>query len=103
MAPRRKVPATLKGIELPAVEKALVETRGNVTAAARALRVPSSDLRRLVQTHGELRDAVFEQMERAIDASMSVLWEGLRHENIARRLEAAKLFLRTDAGRRRGW
>jgi hypothetical protein len=42
-------------------------------------------------------------MERAIDASMSVLWEGLRHENIARRLEAAKLFLRTDAGRRRGW
>jgi hypothetical protein len=104
--PRRlpAVPATCRDLELAAVEKTLIETRGNVSAAAAILEVPSADLRRLVWATPLLADTVFEELERAIDSSMSIVSESLRHENIGRRLEAAAFFLRhCDAARRRGW
>jgi hypothetical protein len=68
-----------------------------VSAAATLLEVSSADLRRLVWATPALMDAVFEELERAIDRAVSVLLEGLQHENIARRLEAAKFFLRSQA------
>jgi hypothetical protein len=45
---RPAVPASCKGLDLVVIEQALVDVRLNVTAAARALSIPSVDLRELV-------------------------------------------------------
>jgi hypothetical protein len=47
-ARRPAVPANCNDLNLEVVEHALVDARGNVTAAARSLSVPSVDLRKLV-------------------------------------------------------
>jgi hypothetical protein len=50
MPPRPQIPDAVKHLDLAAVEKALVEMNGNVTAASKVLRVPASDLRRPLLT-----------------------------------------------------
>ena len=88
---------------LAAVERALVEAGGSVTAAARTLGIASANLRGLVRAHPLLADAVFEQIEREIDAAWQVLLDGLRSDNARTRIRAAAYILRhTEAGRRRG-
>ena len=87
-----------------AVERALVEAAGNVTAAARALGIASANLRGFVRAHPLLADVVFEQIEQEIDAPQQVLWDGLRSDSAMTRMRAAAYILRhTEAGRRRGW
>ena len=89
---------------LAAVEQALVDAGGRVTAAARTLGIASANLRRLVRAHPLLADAVFEQIEQEIEAAWQVLLDGLRSDNAMTRLRAAAYILRhTEAGRRRGW
>jgi hypothetical protein len=88
------VPASCARLDFALVESAIVDARGNVTAAARALCVPASDLRRLLSATPALADAGFEQIEQAIDEAQAALLEGLRHENLGRRLQAAGFFLR---------
>ena len=51
-----------------------------------------------------LADAIYEGTERAIDEAVQVLFDGLRHPQLSKRLAAAAYLLRhTEAGRRRGW
>jgi hypothetical protein len=103
-ARRPAVPANCKALDLAVVERALVDLRGNVTAAARSLCVPSVDLRKLVWATPTLADAVFEQVEQKIDEAEEVLHQGLRSTDLDRRLQAARFILRqSEFGRRRGW
>src|SRR5271170_877172 len=91
-------------VSLEAIERELLDRCGSVSAAARALGVPSVDLRRLVGSRPLLADAIYEGTERAIDEAAQVLRDGLRHPDMSKRLAAAAYFLRhTEAGRRRGW
>lgn len=103
--PRRpSVPASARALDRRAVERALVDSRGSVTKAARALSVPSVDLRRLIWATPSLADAAFEQIERAIDAAQQALRDGLKSGDKAKRLQAATVLLtQSEAGRRRGW
>jgi hypothetical protein len=87
-----------------AVKQALVQAGGSVTGAARTLGIASASLRRLVRAQPVLADAVFEQIEREIDAAQQVLWDGLCSDSVMTRMRAAAYILRhTEAGRRRGW
>jgi hypothetical protein len=100
---RPVVPESCKSFDLAVVERALVEKHGNVAAAARALSVPSSDLRRLVQATPALMDEVFEQLECGVDQAVAILIDELNNPDIRRRIRAAGFFLRhTEAGRLRG-
>jgi hypothetical protein len=58
---------------------------------------------KLVYFTSELADVMFEQYERALDEAQAILFEGLRSESLSVRLDAAKLLLTSDAGRRRGF
>jgi hypothetical protein len=89
-ARRPAVPANCKDLNLEVVEHTLVEARGNVTAAARSLSVPSVDLRKLVWATPLLADAVFEQVEQKIDEAEEVLHQGLRRSDLGLRLQAAR-------------
>jgi hypothetical protein len=87
-----------------AIERALVETAGNVTATARTLGIARANLRGFVRAHPLLADVVFEQIEQEIDAAQQVLLDGLRSDSAITRIRAATYILRhTEAGRRRGW
>jgi hypothetical protein len=98
----RRRPALPVG--LGAIERELRGKCGSVSAAARALGVSSADLRRLVGSRPLLADAIYEGTERAIDEAVQVLFDGLRHAEMRKRLAAAAYLLRhTEAGRRRGW
>jgi hypothetical protein len=88
--------------KLAAVERALVDAGGSVSAAARALKISSAELRKLVRTHPLLADAAFEQIELEIDAAQQVLRDGLKSSSAMTRIRAAAYILRyTEAGRRR--
>jgi hypothetical protein len=100
---RPAVPASCKDLEPGVVERALVEARGNVTAAARSLAVPSVDLRKLVWASPSLAAAVYEQLEQMIDAAEGVLREALRSKDAnLRRQAAAFLLSHSEAARCRG-
>jgi HEAT repeat protein len=100
---RSSLPVSCRELDLAAVEAELVKHRCNVAAAARALGVPASDLRRLV-TWGPLAAAVSEQVEQAIDRAEAVLLDGLGSPDALVRLKAASALLTlSPAGRRRGF
>jgi hypothetical protein len=81
----------------------LTRSGGNVSAAARALGVPTQDLRLLVYARPELLDVALEAEARVIEAE-KLLLEAIRGDDIRLRIRAASLFLRTTAaGRRRGF
>jgi hypothetical protein len=75
-----------------------------VSAAAKALGVPTCDLRLLVYAQPELLDAALEAEERVIDEAEALLLKAVRVGDLSQRIRAAALFLRaTAAGRRRGF
>jgi hypothetical protein len=101
MTPRRDIALP---VDLKIIEQTLIDKCGCIAAAARDLSVPSADLRRLVASRPSLADAVYEGVERALDAAEKTLLEGLDHGNPMTRLRAAAYFLRLSAvGRHRGW
>jgi hypothetical protein len=86
------------------VRLALVKLDGNVTEAAKLLKVPPERLRAYVEGMPALRRAVTETMEQGVDMAMAVLFEALRDKmSFQNRYYAAKEFLRSEAGRRRGF
>jgi hypothetical protein len=86
------------------VEHELVRAEGNVCAAARALSVPTADLRAMTRSVPALMDEAFEAVERGLDQVEQILWQGLRSEDIRQRLRAASFLLRhSAAGRQRGF
>lgn len=86
-------------IDPDAAAKALLEARGSVGKAARALEVPSADLRKFVWANPKLREAALEATERDLDKAESILLKGMDASDKLKRLEAAALVLR---GRFRG-
>ena len=98
----RALPVSCRDLDLATVEAELVKHHCNIAAAARALGVPASDLRRLV-SWGPLAAAASERVEQAIDDAEAVLRDGLRSPDLMMRLKAATALLKlSPAARRRG-
>ena len=98
------MPASCLRLDIGKARRELVRARGDVTAAARRLKVPSADLRQLTRAAPELIDAVIEMEEQRIDAAEAELMADLKGPDQAARLEAATHLLRVSpAARRRGW
>ena len=75
-----------------------------MSAAAKALGVPTPDLRLLVYARPELLDAALEVEEEMVDEAQALVFKAIRGGDMRRRIRAAGLFLRATAqGRRRGF
>lgn len=86
------------------VEELIFELDGNVSAIAKALCVRSDRLRAFIMAKGELRRALDEVYESAVDEAIAVLFKGLRDEaSFQNRFYAAKEWLRSGAGHKRGF
>jgi hypothetical protein len=103
----RTIPASCADLDLEALGRELIRTGGNVSAAARALGVPTPDLRQLVYARPELLDAALEAEALVIDEAEAELKAAMRGEGgepMATRIRAAAFLLRNSAaGRRRGF
>lgn len=100
---RPAIPGSCRGLELKVIERTLFDKRGNVSAAATALGLPSADLRQLVWSIPSLGDVVYEKLEQAIDEAEQAVWDGLESHSMSERLAAANLMLKSAVARRRGW
>jgi hypothetical protein len=99
-----RTPASCADLDLPAVERELIRTGANVSAAAKALGVPVHDLRVLTRTRPRLIEIALEAEEQRLDEAQAELFAVLRGKDMRKRLAAASFILRrTEAGRRRGW
>ena len=100
---QKLIPPSCIHLDRCAIEAELIATDGNITAAAKALEVPSADLRRLVWST-DLAETVYEAIEGVLDEAQGVLRAALDGADETHRLQAAKTLLtQTTAGRRRGW
>lgn len=99
-----KLPASCAKLDLKKAARALKAHDGNISAAAKRLRVPAHDLRLLAQACPELVGAALEAEERRLDEAEAELMACLKSPDTATRLEAASYILRiSPAARRRGW
>jgi hypothetical protein len=97
-------PAGLAGLDLAVVARVLVKHRANVSAAAKALKVSSSDLRRLTWSHPRLIELALEEAHRLVDRAEAKLREALDGDHADRALAAATYILsHSSAARERGW
>jgi hypothetical protein len=81
-------------------KKALINTMGNVSAAARALRVTGATLRCFLKKHPDIQEIVEEQREELADMAESQLYNAV----LAGEPWAIRLALLNHAGgRRRGY
>jgi hypothetical protein len=98
------LPATVADLDLPLVAEAFARHAGNVTDAAADLRVPPSDLRRLLWANSSLQDQAFETVEARLDTAEKNIAEALTSEDSRRRDAASFFVLRNTAkAKRRGW
>jgi hypothetical protein len=92
------------GFDQQEVRDLLIELDGNVTEAAKRLKVDVTRLRTYVYAVPGLKRALDETLDQAVDAAIDVLYQGLRDEgSFQNRYYAAKEFLRSTAGKRRGF
>lgn len=96
---------TLAGpLDVDQVEELIFRFDGNVTDIAKALSVRSDRVRAFIMATGVLRQALDEVYEGAVDEAIGVLFRGLRDEaSFQNRFYAAKEWLRSGAGRKRGF
>jgi hypothetical protein len=100
----RTIPESCADLDLDAAGRELIRAGGSVSAAAKALSVPTRDLRLLVYARPELLDAALEAEELVVEEAEALLLGAMRGGDVRRRIRAAGLFLRaTAAGRRRGF
>ena len=85
------------------IARALAFYRGNVTEAADELGLDSAELRRMIQKSERLQGVMAEVMERSVDKAIGIIRNGMDEESYLVRFYAAKEFLRTETGRRRGF
>jgi hypothetical protein len=98
----RTIPESCADLDLEAAGRALIKASGNVCVAAKALKVPTRDLRLLTYAQPELIDAGLEAEEQRIDDAQALVFKALRGGDMRRRIRAAGFILRaTAAGRRR--
>ena len=76
------------------VARALLEARGSVGKAARALDVPSADLRKFVSDNPKLWATALEATERDLDKAEQIILDGMDSGDKLKRLEAAALVLK---------
>jgi hypothetical protein len=99
------LPGLDPGIEpgLETIAETLEAERGNVTEAAKRLGVGSAWLRRKIMAMKELGEVMDEITERNVDKAIGIIRQGMEEDSYLVRFYAAKEFLRTEAGRRRGF
>ena len=101
---RPKVPASVASLDLDRVRRALFKADGNVTKAAKALKVNSADLRRLTWAHPKLIALALEQAHRMVDHAESRLRAALYGDHPERSLRASLFILsHSSAAQDRGW
>ena len=101
---RPKVPASVANIDLDRVRRALFKADGNVSHAAKSLKVKSADLRRLTWRHPKLIMDALERVHRLIDKAEENLLKALDGDHAERALRASLFILSHNAAaRERGW
>lgn len=92
------------GLDPAEVLNLIREHDGNVTLIAHALHVRSDRVRKFIEAKRELKEAMAEVYEGAVDEAIGVLFAGLRDEHsFQNRFYAAKEFIKSEAGRKRGF
>ena len=74
-----------------------------MSTAAKALNVPTRDLRLLTYAVPELIDAALEVEEEMVDEAQALLFKAMRVGDMRRRIRAAGLFLRATAAGPAAW
>jgi hypothetical protein len=98
------VPATVADLDHAVVVAALARHGCNITDASKDLRVPPSDLRRLLWANSKLQDEAFEVVEARLDTAEKNIAEALTSDDSRRRDAASFFVLRNTArARKRGW
>ena len=92
--PARRIPESVAHLDVEIVAAALVRNDANVRNAARALGVPSGDLRKLVLVDQRLADAALEAVELRLDDAEANLSEALRCGDPRRRDSVSMFMLR---------
>jgi hypothetical protein len=101
---RPKVPASLADIDLERVRRVMFKADGNVTRAAKALKVSAADLRRLTWRHPKLIMDALEQAHRLVDKAEEKLLKALDGDHAERSLRASLFILsHSSVARERGW
>ena len=100
----RRIPESLAHLDVEVVAAALIRNDANVRNAARALDVPSGDLRKLVLADQRLADAALEAVELRLDDAEANLCEAL-HCGDPRRRDAVSMFMlrHTQRASKRGY
>jgi len=94
----------LPSLDQDEVADVLREAKGNITEAAKSLNVRPERLRAFVAGVPKLGLIIDEVMEQGVDRAIGVLHEALDDElSFQNRFYAAKEFLRSAAGRKRGF
>ena len=102
--PARRIPESVAHLDIEIVAAALIHNDANVRNAARALGVPSGDLRKLVLVDQRLADAALEAVELRLDDAEANLCEAL-HCGDPRRRDAVSMFMlrNTQRASKRGY
>jgi hypothetical protein len=90
--PARHIPESVAHLDIEFVAAALISTDADIGKAARALSVPSGDLRKLVLVDQRLADAALEAVELRLDDAEANLCEAL-HCSDPRRRDAISMFM----------
>jgi hypothetical protein len=91
------------GLDVDQIEQMIFELKGDVSEIARRLNVRSDRVRAFVLASSTLRKAVAETDECAIDKAIGVLHRGLASDSFQNQFYTAKEWLRSGAGKRRGF
>jgi hypothetical protein len=98
------IPFPEKQFDQDEIRALLMRLDGDVTQAAKELRVDPERLRAYVYGMPALKRAIDETLAQGVDEAVSVLYAALRDQaSFQNRYYAAKEFLRSEAGRRRGF
>ena len=88
--PAKRIPESVAHLDVEIVAAALIRHDANVRNAARALGVPSGDLRKLVLVDQRLADAALEAVELRLDDAEANLSEALHCDDPRRRDAASR-------------
>ena len=90
--PAKRIPRSVAHLDVETIAEALIRNDANVRNAARALGVPSTDLRKLVLVDQRLADAALEAVELRLDDAEANLCEAL-HCDDPRRRDSVSMFM----------
>jgi hypothetical protein len=77
--------------------------RGNITGAAKTLKVDSKRLRRFIKSNPYLSEELTEAQERIVDAAEDNVWDALNDDQDPGRRDSMSRFVLASIGRERGW